>query len=53
MAATVGNFIGKQAEFLQKVGCGVTSFANSATPGADTLSPEIVAKASPYWKTSE
>lgn len=42
-----------QQSFYKKVGRGVTSFANSATPGADTLSPEIVAQASPYWKTSE
>lgn len=53
MGATVGNFSGKQAEILQKVGRGVTSFAKSAPPGADTPFPETGAKASLYWKSSE
>lgn len=49
----MGNLNGKQAEFLQNVGCGVTSFAKSATPGADTPFPETAARTSLYWKTSE
>jgi len=53
MGTTVGNFNGKQAAFLQKIGCGVTSVAKAATPGADTPFPETVAKASLCWKTGE